>query len=402
MSLAASLVMAAALMVQGATHAQAYGNIGMQEAEALPEARRTAERPPPGAARQFRTDFSKHTVPYKEIVSGGPPKDGIPALHRPRFVRIEEADSWIHPREPVIVLEIGRDARAYPIQILIWHEIVNDTVGGRPVLITFCPLCNTAIAFERSVQGRVLGFGTTGRLRFSNLIMYDAQTESWWQQATGEAIAGDLSGSRLVRVPASLVSWSDFKASHPDGRVLSRDTGYARPYGRNPYPGYDDVRRSPFAYRGPRTPGPLRAMDRVLVVELNGGAVVYPYDLLQDERVINDTVGGVPVVVFWTPGTASALDAATIAAGRDVGSAGAYASKVGGLTLTFFQEGGPMIDRQTGSEWGATGRAVSGAMSGQTLERLPAIETFWFAWAAFRPETRIHRPGTGREDGRRP
>ncbi|MBI1951134.1 MAG: DUF3179 domain-containing protein, partial [Acidobacteria bacterium] len=230
--------MTAALMAQGATHAPAYGNIGILEAEALPAGHRTAERPPPGAAHDFRTDFSKHTVPYKEVFSGGPPKDGIPALHHPRFVRVEEADSWIKPQEPVILFESGGDARAYPIQILIWHEIVNDTVNGLPVLITFCPLCNTATAFERSAQGRVLGFGTTGRLRFSNLIMYDAQTESWWQQATGEAIAGDLSGSRLVRVPASLVSWSDFKASHPDGRVLSRDTGYARPYGRNPYPGY--------------------------------------------------------------------------------------------------------------------------------------------------------------------
>lgn len=402
MSLAGSLVMAAALMAQGATQAPAYGNMGMREAEALPVGHRTAERPPPGAAHDFRTDFSKHTVPYKEIVSGGPPKDGIPALRHPRFIQVQEADSWLKSREPVILLEIGPDARAYPIQIMTWHEIVNDTVGGTPVIVTFCPLCNTAISFERTVQGRALEFGTTGLLRFSNLVMYDAQTESWWQQATGEAIAGDLSAARLVRLPALLVSWGDFKASHPDGRVLSRDTGYARSYGRNPYPGYDDVRRSPFAYRGPRTPGPLRAMDRVLVVELNGVSVAYPYDVLQDERVINDTVGGVPIVVIWTPGTASALDAATIAAGRDVGSAGAYASTVGDRTLTFIQDGGPLIDRQTGSEWGVAGRAVSGAMSGQTLERLPAIETFWFAWAAFRPETRIHRPGAGREDGRRP
>jgi hypothetical protein len=146
---------------------------------------------PRGAAVEFSTDFSKHTVNYDEILSGGPPKDGIPAIDLPRFVSAEEADAWLKPVEPVILVEVGEDARAYPIQILMWHEIANDTVGGLPLTITFCPLCNTAIVFERRVDGQVLDFGTTGRLRYSNLIMYDRQTETWWQQASGEAIAGE-------------------------------------------------------------------------------------------------------------------------------------------------------------------------------------------------------------------
>jgi hypothetical protein len=176
-------------------------------------------------------------VPYSEILSGGPPRDGIPAIDEPRFVTAEEADEWLEPQEPVIFLQIGDDARAYPIQVLMWHEIVNDTVGGVPVLVTFCPLCNTAIGFERTLDGRVLDFGTAGRLRNSNLIMYDRQTESWWQQATGGAIVGELTGRQLTFRPASIIAWADSKATHPGGEVLSRETGYGRDYGRNPYSG---------------------------------------------------------------------------------------------------------------------------------------------------------------------
>ncbi len=188
------------------------------------------ETPPDFATVEFKTDFSKHCVPYSEIMSGGPPKDGIPALNASKFVSVSAADSWLKPNEPVIYFQVSDDSRAYPIQILIWHEIVNDTVGGVPVAITFCPLCNTAIAFERSVNGRVLDFGTTGRLRYSNLIMYDRQTESWWQQAIGQAIVGQFTGTKLVARPAAIIAWSTFKTAHPDGRVLSRDTGYDRPY----------------------------------------------------------------------------------------------------------------------------------------------------------------------------
>jgi hypothetical protein len=164
------------------------------------------EPPPAFASVEFKTDFSKHCVHYSEIFSGGPPKDGIPAIDAPRFVSVSQATSWLKPNEPVIFFQVGNEARAYPIQILIWHEIVNDTVGGVPVAVTFCPLCNTAIAFERTVNGRVLDFGTTGRLRFSNLIMYDRQTESWWQQAIGLAIVGQLTGTQLVSRPAAIIS----------------------------------------------------------------------------------------------------------------------------------------------------------------------------------------------------
>ncbi len=350
------------------------------------------ESPPFRATFEFTTDFSRHSVPYSEILSGGPPKDGIPAIDDPKFVSVSEADEWLKEAEPVIFFQIGDDARAYPIQIFMWHEIVNDTVGDVPVVITFCPLCNTAIAFERTVNGQVFDFGTTGRLRYSNLIMYDRQTETWWQQATGEAIVGELTGTQLVFRPASIISWADFKANYPDGKVLSRETGFPRPYGNNPYVGYDDVNTPPFLYRGPETPGVLPPVARVLTIDLNGEAAAYPYDVLQKVKVVNDTVGGTEVVVLWAAGTASALDAGTVAGGRDVGTANAYARDLDGQTLTFAFDGLLIVDNETGSAWDVLGRALSGPLVGKQLTPVVAINHFWFSWAAFKPETRIYQP----------
>lgn len=350
------------------------------------------EAPPFGASSEFKTDFTKHTVPYAEIFSGGPPKDGIPAIDAPKFVSVSDADAWLKPNEPVILVEQNGDARAYPLQILTWHEIVNDTVGGVPVIVTFCPLCNTAIAFERTVNGRVLDFGTSGRLRYSNLVMYDRPTETWWQQATGEAIIGELVGTQLNFVPASIIAWSDFKNAQPNGQVLSRDTGHSRPYGRNPYVGYDDVNNPPFLYRGPKTPGQLPPVARVLTLDLNGEAVAYPYDVLQKVQVINDMVGGKPLVVFWKAGTASALDADSIAGGRDVGAGAAYSRELDGDTLAFKPDGGRIVDAQTGSAWNVLGQAVDGKLKGTQLTPIVAVNHFWFSWAAFKPETRVYQP----------
>ncbi|MBL8096115.1 MAG: DUF3179 domain-containing protein, partial [Anaerolineales bacterium] len=350
------------------------------------------EPPPAGAAAEFTTDFTRHSVPYDEILSGGPPKDGIPAIDDPVFEAVAVADAWLEPQEPVVLVTIGGEARAYPIQILIWHELVNDTVGGTPVVVSFCPLCNTAIVFERTFAGQPLTFGTTGRLRFSNLIMYDRQTETWWQQATGEAIAGEHTGGQLTFVPATIVAWADFRAAHPEGRVLSRDTGFARDYGRNPYPGYDDVAQPPFLYRGPVTPDQLPAVARVLAIDLDGEAVAYPYDLLSELGAVNDTVGGVEVAVFWATGTASALDAQTVAAGRDVGTAVAHQRALDGQTLTFVRVGDQIVDQETGSVWEVLGNATAGPLAGQALAPVTAVNHFWFSWAVFRPETRVYQP----------
>lgn len=350
------------------------------------------ETPPRGAQAEFTTDFSKHTVSYDEILSGGPPKDGIPAIDNPKYITVNEADEWLVENEPVIVLTVEDEARAYPIQILIWHEIVNDELNGKPLLVTFCPLCNTAIAFERTVSGDVFDFGTTGRLRFSNLIMYDRQTETWWQQATGDAIAGELAGSQLTFYPALIISWEDFKSQHPDGGVLSRDTGHNRNYGRNPYAGYDDISQSPFLFQGDLTPGQLPPMARVLTLELAGEAVAYPYDVLSEQQVVNDTIGDELVLILWAEGTSSALDTSSISDGRDVGAAAAYSRKLDGEELEFIYADGKILDEQTGSTWNILGQAVEGDLEGQQLTPVVSINHFWFSWAAFRPETKVYQP----------
>ncbi|MBI3983319.1 MAG: DUF3179 domain-containing protein [Gemmatimonadetes bacterium] len=346
----------------------------------------------PAQSTEWRTDFSRATVPLEEIVSGGPPKDGIAALDEPRFESVARADRWLQDPEPVMVVAMDDDVRAYPLQILIWHEIVNDVVGSRPVAVTYCPLCNTAMTFDRTVNGVVLDFGTTGRLRHSDLVMYDRQTESWWQQATGEAIVGVHAGQRLPLLATPLMSWRDFRRTYPEALVLSRDTGHSRPYGRNPYSRYDG-RRTPFERFFRRSVDPrLPAMERVAAVESSGGAVGYTFSLLAQQRVVNDTLAGQPIVVFWTPGVASALDAAELAGGRDVGATGAFDRRVDGRVLSFEAVGdGRFRDRETQSEWDATGRALAGPLALRRLVPLPHTNPFWFVWAVFRPDARLVR-----------
>jgi hypothetical protein len=244
--------------------------------------------------------------------------------------------------------------------------------------------------FEATVKGQALDFGTTGRLRFSNLLMYDRQTESWWQQASGDAVIGELTGVRLTPLPAYIISWAEAVSQYPQAQVLSRDTGYTRRYGQNPYVGYDNINSSPFLFTG-ETPPQLPAMARVTTVELNDEAVAYPNQVLQEVGVVNDVVGGTEIVVFWQPGLASALDSSTIAAGQDVGASGVYERLLNGRTLTFTVDDGRITDEQTGSHWNIFGEAIEGELAGKLLVPVVKIYHFWFSWAAFRPDTRIYQ-----------
>lgn len=341
-------------------------------------------------AEWSRTDFSKSTVNMEEIMSGGPPKDGIPAIDRPRFVAFREADRWLDPREPVIAVDAGGEAKAYPLQILMFHEIANDTIGGVPVAVTFCPLCNASIVFDRRVQGGVLDFGTTGRLRKSDLVMYDRQTESWWQQFTGTGIVGKHAGMRLVQMPSQVVAYADFKVAHPAGRVLSRDTGHARPYGRNPYRGYDRVGQNPFLFHDPVDPR-LPAMERVLGVSIAGKHRVYPFTVLKDRPVINDEFVERPIAVFSKAGTLSALDADTIASSRAIPAAAAFSRDLAGKVLHFELNDGRIRDRETDSQWNIFGRAIDGPLKGRQLAPVEGGVHFAFAWLAFAPESDIYR-----------
>ena len=256
-----------------------------------------------------RTDFSRHSVDLGEIISGGPPKDGIPAIDKPAFAPASRIGE-LKPTEPVISIAIGGQARAYPLRILIWHEIVNDTVGGVPIAVTWCPLCNSSVVFDRRVGTRTLSFGTTGKLRHSDLVMYDRETESWWQQFLGESIVGELVGATLNMLPSRVESIERFRARFPEGQVLLAPSRGARAYGRNPYAGYDSA-SYPFLYRG-RYDDPVPPLARVVAVEKQAWSL----DLLMKRRRIEAG----DLVLTWEPGQASPLDSTKIAAGRDIGN----------------------------------------------------------------------------------
>jgi hypothetical protein len=330
-------------------------------------------------------------VDAAEIVSGGPPPDGIPPIDRPTF-ESPESVTWLEDNEPVLAVEVGGVAKAYPIRIMTWHEIVNDEFGDTPVVVTYCPLCNTGIAFERPViDGELLDFGTSGKLFNSNLVMYDRQTESYWAQATGQAIRGPLVPEELDFVPARLLSWGDWVDAHPDGDVLSIETGFDRNYGTNPYGGYDSG--SPFLYAGEVDPR-LPATAHVLGIAEGAEALAVPLEQLSASAqdgwaVAGVEVGGEELAVFWKRGTSSALDSGIIAEGRDVGAATAYVPRANGTTLSFVLRQGGIVDEQTGSRWSISGAAVEGELEGTQLDVGVAIPSFWFDWAAFHPQTEV-------------
>ncbi len=333
-----------------------------------------------------KIDVSKRSVNLAEIRSVIPP-DAIPAIDEPRFLGLEEASEWLSAESPVIAFERNGDARAYPLEILTWHEIVNDVVGGEAVIVTYCPLCNSAIAFSRVVNGEERTFGVSGSLRNSDLIMYDRQTETLWQQLTGEAIVGIDTGTVLEFLPAQLVSFAEFRAAFEDGIVLSRETGHARNYGENPYAFYDSSGGTFFPVD--EFSDELSAKERVLTLELGGETAAFPFSALSELVVIEAAVGGETVVAFWQPGQVSALDDAFIIGSRNVGSAGAFSPFLEDERLRFEARDGAIVDAGTGSTWDVLGRAVSGPLAGAQLTPLVSGNHFWFAWAVFKPETRV-------------
>ena len=290
------------------------------------------------------TDFSRSAVPFDEIFSGGVPKDGIPAIDEPLFAAAAEVGE-LAGTEPVISVLIGGEQRAYPLQILIWHEIVNDTVGGVPVAVTFCPLCNSAVVYDRRVGDAVLDFGTTGKLRNSDLVMYDRQTESWWQQFTGQGIVGVHTGAQLERLPSRVESFARFTGrAGRDARVLVPQNEGARAYGVNPYARYDSAAR-PFLYRGDLPQG-IAPLARVVVVD----GEAWSLDLIREAGRYERG----DLVITWEAGQNSALDDRTIARGRDVGN----------VVVQRDGESGP--------------------------EDVPHDISFAFAFHAFHPEAPIH------------
>lgn len=300
-------------------------------------------------APEFRTDFSHRVVSLGQFATGAF-KDAIAAIDRPRFRPGREV-AYLQPGEAVVEFVVGGDARAYPVQVLIWHEVVNDRVGGVPVVVTYCPLCNTARAFDRRVRGRELTFGVSGKLRNANLVMFDRETESWWQQFGGTALVGQYAGARLRRLPTRIVSWREFLQAHPDGLVLLRPRARDPRYGINPYPYYDAPSSRPtflYANAGDRR---LPPKERVVLIERRGDAVAVPLSVLRRKEAVRVRVGGRAVVIRRVGWTASPLHEVGIARGRRLPVVGVVGN----------------------------GRPV------------PFDTPFWFSVAAFRPNVRLVR-----------
>ena len=396
-----------------------------------------------GQLGALKIDTSRSAIALDAILSGGPPPQGIPALGfsgdwqqvapettAPGFVTPQEASTWLADNEPVIVVSLNNETKLYPLQILTWHEIVNDTLAGVPVAVTFCPLCNSALAFDRRIplndalQADVMAlnenavfeevpatfydayaqqhdasnitavlpvtFGVSGLLHNSNMLMFDTASSTLWTQLLGSGAVGTLTGTQLLRYPAQIASFQEATTAFPNAPVLSRNTGFNRNYGRNPYVGYDDINSPAFLFDGTNDPR-LAPKTRVISIDLPAEAAAYPFEVLEATSVVNDMVASVPVVLFWQAGTASALDASVIADSKDVGSVGVFERTVNGEDLSFEFDGEFFVDEQTGSRWTVFGQAISGALSGHSLTPVVHDNTLWFAWAAFRPDTRIYR-----------
>ena len=344
---------------------------------------------------RWETNWTVRTIDLEELRVGVPapdPRDAIPPIDQPVFESVSTASEWLADREPGLLLSLDGAARFYPLRILTLHEVVNDEIAGTPIVVTFCPLCNTGVAFERGFEGQVLRFGVSGLLRNSDLVMWDDATVSLWQQITGEAIVGDLAGNRLVPVPTSIVRWADFKDSFPEGEVLSRDTGIYTPgsYGINPYEYYSSQNRPLSFFRG-EIDDRYPALERVVGVTIGDAAKAYPFSEIAEVRTVNDVVGSTPIVVLWgAEDTADALDSQVIALGRSIGTGLAFSRVVDGKELTFTAvDDTTFIDDQTRTTWNILGRAVAGPLEGTQLETVIHRNEFWFAWQAFFPEAPV-------------
>ena len=280
-------------------------------------------------------DLTGVLVPESKILSGGPPRDGIPAIDTPRFVAAAAA-SFLKENERVLGIRRHGISKAYPVAILNWHEIVNDEFAGEPVAVTYCPLCGTGIAYRARAGDETLTFGVSGLLYNSDMLLYDRKTRSLWSQIMRQAVSGPMKGAKLEAIPIDHTRWSDWRQRHPDTLVLSTETGYQRDYSRSPYLDYESSRKLWFPV--PAQDDRYHPKEQVLGVEVDGSFKAYPFvELEKSAGDVHDTVSGREIIVTY--------------------------------------------DRRNRA---ATAAFVDG-------DRLPAVTAFWFAWYAFHPDTGVYR-----------
>ncbi len=342
------------------------------------------------ATSPWPTDWTRRTIDPGGFLLGiqmVDPRDRIPPIDRPQFESITAAD-WLDEREPGALVQFNDEVRFYPLSLLTRHEVVNDRFGDIPVVVTFCPLCNTAITFDARVDGEALRFGVSGLLRNSDLVMWDSGTTTLWQQITGEAVVGQLAGTQLELIPTSIVSYGDALENFPDALSLARETGFSIQYGTNSYNEYSSS-VSPFLFDG-EPDDRFPALSRVVGVNLDEDKA-YPFSLISEKLAVNDEVSGIPIAVLWGSDTADALDSRVIADSQAIGTGIAFDRRVGDQTLTFASIGDSQFtDAETGSTWTLLGKAVDGPLEGEQLETVQHRNEFWFAWAAFFPDAPVY------------
>lgn len=323
----------------------------------------------------FKTDeFARN------ILSGGPPKDGIPPIDKPKYIQVQKAGNFLNSKDVVFVVEYGDAVKIFPQKILVWHEIVNDVIRGEKVSVTYCPLTGSAMGFKGKLDGIETTLGTSGKLLNSNLVMYDRETESYFPQILGMAVTGPLKGKTLKEFPVIWTTWEKAKARYPDASVLSMETGFLRPYGSDPYGSYQK-RGTYYNSGGPffpvmTTDNRLEAKEVVVGIRLNPSALAVEKDKIAGKKVVNIIIGNHPIVALYD----DSLDTVRI-----------YSRQLGKKVLNFDIRNGKITDRESTSEWNVLGESTDGKMKGTELEPVYSFDVMWFAWAAFYPQTEIYR-----------
>ena len=341
---------------------------------------------------QWSTNFQIASVALSELHTSDIERYGPHPIDKPHYVGVEQAAAFLNPRDPVIAYLGGSRPRAYPLRILLWHEVVNDVVGGRPVLVTYDPRTNASQVYERRLLGAGLRFRAVAGFHRGGRLLWDSLTQSWWRQITGEAVVGDFTGLRLPTRPSLRLSYAEFGQEFPDGRVLGPKSRPERDeiseYETTNYAGQDRSPDPPPSFDGVADPR-LPPTARVLALELDGEATAFDFGHLADQRVVNADLSGQPVVALWSPGLLSVLDTPQISDARDVGMAAAHGRRVDGRLLSFDFVDGAFRDHETGSVWSLSGHAVLGTLTGAQLPPLVHHTPYWWAWAAHYPQTRL-------------
>ena len=345
----------------------------------------------------WKTDTINRSVSLSEIQIVLP-KGSFPTLDKPKFVDKAEGMEMFFAKEPVIAVAINGVARAYSLNILTMHEIANDELEGVPILVTYCPLCNSGIVYNRILNhngvNEILEFEASGMLRNSDMVMLDRKTETLWQQLMGTAIVGAYNEAELDIIPSLIISVEEFFTRYPDGEILSKKTGFTeteKKYGYNPYKKYDE-KENPIQhfFNSDKVDKRLPAMERVVDIENNGDYKIYSFSSVEKKGVINDTFKTKKIVLFYKSGTVSVLDENDISASRDVGTVTVFNPVVDERLLNFKKKGKGFMDIETKSKWDITGYCYAGILEGKQLQIVPHSNHFAFAWLAFNPNSEIY------------